>query len=186
MWKMLFKVGLHFPKSLLPVCAAVSVADSSDPTYLAAPANASHVTVSAPSSPSASESKSKISSKWNRDLSPRTEAKKTSMFSSLGHKLAKTKPKADPSSTFNVPEASYAEHDQGMWIVKLTILNSLTCLLTFLYPSPYNGKNKNDFCLFIFVMKAITCFDISEVELHYSMPMITERNAADFRCVNYL
>lgn len=90
----------------------ISVADSSDPTYLAAPASASDVSVSAPSSPSASESKSKISSKWNRDLSPRAEAKKISMFSSLGNKLAKTKPKASLSSTFSAPEASYAEHDQ--------------------------------------------------------------------------
>ena len=137
---MLLKVGLHFPKSFLPVCVAVSVADSSDPTYLAAPASASDVSVSAPSSPSASESKSKISSKWNRDLSPRAEAKKISMFSSLGNKLAKTKPKASLSSTFNAPEASYAEHDQGMWTVKLTIDNSLTCLLTFWYPSADCGK----------------------------------------------
>lgn len=137
---MLLKVGLHFPKSFLPVCVAVSVADSSDPTYLAAPANASDVSVSAPSSPSASESKSKISSKWSRDLSPRAEAKKTSMFSSLGHKLAKTKPKAGLSSTFNAPEASYAEHDQGMWTVKLAIHKSLTCLLTFWIPRQIVGK----------------------------------------------
>lgn len=109
---------------------SVFVADSSEQTQLSAPAIFSLVSASAPSSPSTSQSKSRRSNKGNKDVSPATEGKKTSIFSSLGNKLTKTKPKAFSSGAVNVPSeaaseshsvedglvsvqpASRAEHDQ--------------------------------------------------------------------------
>ena len=136
---MLLKTGLHFPKvNLFPTGVSVFVADSSEQTQLSAPAIFSLVSASAPSSPSTSQSKSRRSNKGNKDVSPATEGKKTSIFSSLGNKLTKTKPKAFASGAVNVPSeaasesqsvedglvsvqpASRAEHDQGTWNVKIT------------------------------------------------------------------
>lgn len=99
-------MGLKCTKSLAPVCFAVSLPDSPEKNefHVSASPNDSHSALSAPGSPPVSENKSKASNKRNKDISPVDAGKKgTSIFSTLGHKLTKTKQKAVPTGTFHVP-----------------------------------------------------------------------------------
>ena len=98
-------MGLKCTKSLAPVCFAVSLPDSPEKNEFhgCASPNDSHSALSAPGSPSVSENKSKTSNKRNKEISPVDGKKVTSIFSTLGHKLTKTKQKAVPTGTFHVP-----------------------------------------------------------------------------------
>ena len=101
---MLLIMGLECTKSLAPVCFAVSLPDSPERNefHVSGSPNDSHVALSAPGDPSVSENKSKTSNK-RKDISPVDGKKGTSIFSTLGHKLSKAKPKALPTGTFHVP-----------------------------------------------------------------------------------
>lgn len=77
------------------VCCAGPVPDSPEKTLGSSP-TASPV----PGSPSLTDNKE--GSKKNKDSSP-VGSKKASIFSSIGHKLAKSKPKPVPGGTLSVP-----------------------------------------------------------------------------------
>ena len=87
-------MGLQCTKTLVPVRFAVPLTVSLERTELSPSEVQSEL--SASGSLSVSENKPKECSKKNKDLSP-AGGKKTSIFSSFGHKLTKSKLKVIPS-----------------------------------------------------------------------------------------
>lgn len=121
---MLLVMGLSCTKSLFPTSFAVSVPIGSEKTALSASPNESHSPWSELSSPSVSINKSKTFGKKNKDLVSPADGKKTSIFSSLGHKLTKTKPKAVPTGTCHVPVVDVST--SGSVVDGVVLVNSLS------------------------------------------------------------
>lgn len=102
--KMFVVMRLQFAKPFAKFCLAASLGDPAERNQSTASLTTKRSDLTCLGSPSFSENKAKESGKRSKDLSP-VIGKKSSILSSLGHKLTKSKSKDVPSGSPHVPSA---------------------------------------------------------------------------------
>lgn len=118
--KMFVVMRLQFAKPFAKSCLAASLGDPAERNQSTASLTAKRSDLTSLGSPSLSENKAKESGKRSKDPSP-VIGKKSSILSSLGHKLTKSKPKDVPSGSLHIPPADLSASnsiEDGFVVVK--------------------------------------------------------------------